>query len=165
MKTEKIKKGCGIALTILIIIIIGFFWMIKEAFGPTYKTVEIEKPFGKLICTEQYTADMADVFYDVDFKLLKENLDTLYLGNGIYNEDNWYEKIKLIKIEDWYGIVTAYSSHAKIGLTNEKNKEHINIVFNPLELQNNSSMERNARDGIQIYPTRKANTKCICGTF
>lgn len=138
MKSEKIKKGCGITLIVLIILIIGFFWMIKQAFGPSYKTVEIEKPLGKLICKEQYTADMADVFYDVDFKLVKKNLDSLYLGNGIYNEDNWAEKIELVKIQDWYGILTAYSSHAKIGLTNEKNKEHINIVFNPLELKNDS---------------------------
>ena len=56
--------------------------MIKEAFGPTFKTVEIEKPLGKLICKEQYTADMADVFYDVNFKLINMKMDTIYLGNG-----------------------------------------------------------------------------------
>lgn len=138
MKSKNIKKGCGITSIILILFIVGLFWMFKQAFGPTYKTVEIEKPLGKLICKEKYTADMADVSYDIDFKLIDKNLDTIYLGNGIYNDDDWSKKIELIKINDWYGIITNYYSHAKIGVAKKQNNERLNIVFNPLELKNDS---------------------------
>lgn len=152
MNLKKIKKGCGIIFIAISVLLIGFIWMIKEAFGPTFKTVEIEKPLGKLVCTEQYTADMAGVLYDVDFKLINKNLDTLYLGNGIYNSDDWSKSIELIKIKDWYGIMTNYTSYAKIGITNKQDKEHLNLVFSPLELKEDTIWKKtNTENPAWVY--------------
>jgi hypothetical protein len=101
MKTEKIKKGCGIALIILIIIIIGLFWMVRTAFGPTFRTVKIDNPVGKLICEEEYNADMAAVFYDVDFKLETGEKQIIDLGKLYFQKEDWQTEfdLKLVLFE------------------------------------------------------------------
>jgi len=51
MKTKTIKKGCGIILIILIVLIIGFVWAFDEAFGEDKYSVTIEQNIGgKLFC-------------------------------------------------------------------------------------------------------------------
>ena len=146
-KEEKELISINITPLIDIVFLLLVFFMLATSFIQkstievnlsSGKTVEIEKPLGKLICKEKYTADMAEVSYDIDFKLIDKNLDTIYLGNGIYNDDDWSKKIELIKINDWYGIITNYYSHAKIGVAKKQNNERLNIVFNPLELKNDS---------------------------
>jgi len=52
--------------------------MLKSAFGPIEREVILElNDNGILLCEETYNADLADVFYDVKFKLISnENLST-----------------------------------------------------------------------------------------
>ena len=138
MKQTKFKKGCALGIIVSILMFFGIKWMIKEAFSTTYKTFTIDKSFGKLIVEEAYGADMAQEFYDVSFKLILKDNDTLNLGNGIYHNDSWRDKIELIKIDNWYGIITNYSSHAKIGFNNIIDNELINFNFTLNELRNDS---------------------------
>lgn len=76
------KTGClvGIIAGILILIfsVVGLKWMLKSAFGPIEREVILElNDNGILLCEETYNADLADVFYDVKFKLISnENLST-----------------------------------------------------------------------------------------
>ncbi|WP_446050114.1 hypothetical protein [Zobellia laminariae] len=125
MKAEKIKKGCGIALIIVIIIIIGLFWMIKTAFGPTVRTIEIDNPVGKLICEEEYNADMAAVFYDVDFKLETAEKELIDLGKLYFQREDWQTEFELKENEDWYYLSSNQSSIHDLILTDKISQENL----------------------------------------
>lgn len=128
MNTEKIKKGCGIALISLIIIIIGFFWLVKTAFGPTFKTVEINNPVGKLICEEEYNADLAGVFYDVDFKLETKVKQQINLGKLYFQKEDWQTEFELKENENWYYLSSNKSGIYDLILTDKISQE--NLSFN-----------------------------------
>lgn len=125
MKAEKIKKGCGIALIIVIIIIIGLFWMIKTGFGPTVRTIEIDNPVGKLICEEEYNADMAAVFYDVDFKLETAEKELIDLGKLYFQREDWQTEFELKENEDWYYLSSNQSSIHDLILTDKISQENL----------------------------------------
>ena len=129
MKIEKIKKGCGIALIILIIIIIGFFWMIKTAFGQTFRTVEIDNQFGKLLCKEEYNADMAGVFYDVDFKLETKEKQLINLGKLYFQREDWQTEFELKQNENWFYLSSNQSNIYNLVLTDKISQEslHFNL--------------------------------------
>ena len=86
MKSKNIKKGCGITSIILILFIVGFFWMFKQAFGPTYKTVEIEKPLGKLICKALNKKSPINLIYEMFLDHNGEKISKSK-GNGISVEE------------------------------------------------------------------------------
>lgn len=131
MKTEKIKKGCGITLIILIIIIIGFFWMVKTAFGPSFKTINVDHSIGKLICEEEYNADMAAVFYDVEFKLESKDKQLINLGKLYFQREDWQTEFELKENENWYYLSSNHSNIYDLILTNKSSKE--NLSFNVKE--------------------------------
>jgi hypothetical protein len=137
MKTEKIKKGCGIILIILIIIIIGFFWMIRTAFGPSFKTMEIENKLGKLICEEEYNADMAAVFYDVKFELENKENKLIDLGKLYFQREDWQTKFELQENENWYYLSSNESSIYDLILTNKVSKEKFNFNLKRSQPKNN----------------------------
>lgn len=138
MKTEKIKKGCGIALIILIILIIGFFWMIKTAFGPTYRTVEIENSLGKLICEEEYNADMAAVFYDVEFKLKSKDERLINLGKLFFQREDWQTEFELKENDNWYYLTSNQSNIYDLVLTNKITQENFSFDLESSHPKNKS---------------------------
>lgn len=96
--------------------------------------MEIDTSLGRLIYRERYDADLAAVFYDVNFYLVTSDADTLDLGNGRYHENDWTNQIKVLKIGEWHCISTHDSSHAKIGLA-RKHAPPASFTFSPLDLR------------------------------
>jgi len=127
-----LKKGCLIVLGIMVILTISFLfgakWFIKEAFGTKYKTVEIENSIGKLICEEEYNADMAAVFYDVDFKLETNEKQLIDLGKLHFQRENWQKEFELNENENWYYLSSNQSRIYDLILTNKSSNE--NLSFN-----------------------------------
>lgn len=81
---------------------IGASWVVTEAFGPKYRTVEIEMSNNRtLICEETYNADFAAVFYDVKFTLKDKRKNLIELGKATFTQDNWEENFELLEIGDW----------------------------------------------------------------
>ena len=144
IKKKTLKKGCLITLGILFLLIIGILfganWFLKEAFGPTYRTVEVELNNNRiLVCDETYNADFAAVFYDVKFKLKSDNDKLIELGQTTFSTENWEKEIKLIEIEDWILLsVNNENSYYKLLLTNIKRKINSSRTFSPLELYNDT---------------------------
>jgi hypothetical protein len=136
MKTEKIKKGCGITLIILIIIIIGFFWMFRTAFGPTFRTVKIDNPVGKLICEEEYNADMAAVFYDVDFKLETGEKQIIDLGKLYFQKEDWQTEFDLKENENWYYLSSNHSNIYDLVLTDKISQENFSFDMKSSQPEN-----------------------------
>jgi len=102
MKIEKIKKGCGIGLIILIVLIIGFFWAFNEAFGEDKYSVTIEQNIGgKLICDVTYSADLQSWYYFIDYKYVNQKGKTFDFGKGLYQGTEWNENDQLYKYKNW----------------------------------------------------------------
>jgi len=136
------KTGClvGIITGILILVfsVIGLNWMIKSAFGPIEREVVLElNNDEKLLCKEIYNADLADVFYDVNFKLINKGNDTLDFGRGTFPNNEWAEFIELKKIGEWLVIPVNGSGYSKLLMSNPVKYQKKEIEFSPIELKNN----------------------------
>lgn len=102
MKTKTIKKGCGITLIILIVLIIGFFWALTEAFGEDKYSVTIEQNIGgKLICNVTYSADLQSWYYFIDYKYVNQTGETFDFGKGLYQGIEWDENDQLFEFKNW----------------------------------------------------------------
>lgn len=146
---KKWIKRIGITLLVLAV---GFFilliWLFQEAFGTKKKTVTIQLDKGsRLICKETYMADMAAVFYDVDFILEKANGDTLYLGEVTFNTEEWQKRVHYRDLSDWH-ILYANSNFS---ITNQKSKNRLDTLFSPLELRYDS-LWKQKHDDIPSWP-------------
>ncbi|MEZ4777056.1 MAG: hypothetical protein R3D00_28025 [Bacteroidia bacterium] len=112
-------------------------WILRGAFGPIYRTVEIEVNNDKtIICKETYSADFAGVFYDVDFTLKEKNKEDINLGQVTFSNENWDEGLTLneIKIGDWIVLPIEQGSRSIILMTNQKLKIFKDTTFSPLYL-------------------------------
>ena len=138
MKIGNIKKGCGIALIILIIIVIGFIWTVKTAFSPSFRTVEIDNPIGKLICEEEYNADMAAVFYDVDFKLETKDKQPIYLGKLFFQREDWQSQFELKENESWYYLSSNQSNIYDLVLTDKISQENLSFDLKSSQPKNSN---------------------------
>ncbi|MEY8847370.1 hypothetical protein AB9K26_01025 [Psychroserpens sp. XS_ASV72] len=102
MKTRTIKKGCGIILIILIVLIIGFFWAFNEAFGEKKYSVTIEQNIGgKLICDVTYSADLQSWYYFIDYKYENPKGEIFDFGKGLYQGVEWNENDQLFEFKNW----------------------------------------------------------------
>tara|TARA_B110000211_G_scaffold229393_1_gene287097 strand:+ start:643 stop:1260 length:618 start_codon:yes stop_codon:yes gene_type:complete len=144
MKTEKIKKGCGIAIITLIIIIVGVFCMVRTAFGPTFRTVKIDNPVGQLICEEEYNADMAAVFYDVDFKLENGEKQIIDLGKLYFQKEDWIKEFELKENENWYYLSSNNSNIYDLILTDKISEENFSF-----------DMKSNQPENKELWKTEK----------
>ncbi|MBD1434962.1 hypothetical protein H8B06_19230 [Sphingobacterium sp. DN00404] len=153
MNSMTLKKGCAIIIILCTLLILSFYWIVLEAFGTKIRTVEIDKPLGKLICRERYDADLAAIFYDIDFKLVTHNGDTLCLGSALYHENDWADHIQLIKIEDTYCISAHDATYAKICLADKCHKANVSFTFSSLDL-GNDTLWRKSNEEIPawVYP-------------
>jgi len=118
-----------------LIIISGF----KSTFGTTITNINIElENNNTLICEERYSADLADVFYEINFTLRTNNSEIFELGNGLYHTKNWSENIALHELDNWYILETEYDLVSKLLLTNKNTNLSLEHLFSPLELKNDS---------------------------
>lgn len=129
-----------IVLTVLVLVLVFFiaaYFLIKEAFGPKYRTVNILIDKNKtLVGHETYNADFAAVFYAVNFEIRFDNSkDTFKLGNGTFSEENWDKNIKLYETGNWLILPVNDNSFSKLLLKNKVNRQNIDTIFSPLELR------------------------------
>ena len=102
------KKGCLISLIVGISLIALFIYGMLHAFDPEYETVEIKQNIGgKLICESVYNADHHSWQYDVNYKYLLENGDSINLGYGGYYGREWDKDEQLIKKDNWLILKTG----------------------------------------------------------
>ena len=135
-----LKKGCLLTFGIIILLVVGLLfgakWYLTEAFGSKYKTIEIELSNERtLICDEKYSADMADVFYDVNFMLIENNKDPLEFGRACFSKENWSERIELIELGDWLIMPINQKNYFKVLMNNRTLNIHKDTAFSPLELR------------------------------
>ncbi len=129
-----------IVLLVLVVIIIGCSeWILKNAFGPKYKTVEIKvNETITLKCEETYNADLSAIFYDVDFTLKGENNQTIKLGRGSFNDENWAKDIHLHTLADWVILLVSENSYTKILSVNKVYNNQKDTILSPHHLRYDS---------------------------
>ena len=136
------KKGCFITLGVLVLLIVGLIlgtkWYLKEAFGPTYRILEIDSSIGKLICEEEYNADMAAVFYDVDFKLETKDKQPIYLGKLFFQREDWQSQFELKENEKWYYLSSNKSNIYDLVLTDKISQENLSFDLESSHPKNKS---------------------------
>jgi hypothetical protein len=77
-------------------------------FGPEYETVEIEQKIGgKLICESVYNADHHSWQYNVDYKYIDNEGDTLDFKYGGYYGREWEKNEQIQKYNDWLILKTG----------------------------------------------------------
>jgi hypothetical protein len=131
-----------IAVTLIILIVVFLLvasWFLKEAFGPKHKTVTIQLNRDSFLkCREAYNADMAAVFYDVDFTLINKGNDTTDLGSATFLVHNWKKNIRLYNVADWFILPVKDMSHSKLLIKNKRLDITADTVLSPLELRYDS---------------------------
>ena len=148
-------KGCltsfYIFLVLLVVFAVAFMWIVKAAFGPSHETVSIDLGRDKtLVGEETFNADFAAVFYDVDLKLVTQNLDTFKFGRTTFHDENWHRSLRLDTVGNWFVLPVKESSYSKLLLANRANKESQDTTFSPMELRNDS-LWRAKHDEIPVY--------------
>lgn len=121
--------------------------MFKQAFGPieSSRVIKIDDNYI-LHCKETYNADMAAVFYDVDFTLTSINGISKKLGSGTFSHENWYKKIHLFKFPNWFILAVNESNYAKLLLANRNSTLTIDTTFSPLDLRYDSLWKNMYKD-------------------
>jgi hypothetical protein len=133
---KRIFKILLIVVLVILGLLLGAKWILKEAFGPKYRTVEIElNNDRKLVCEETYNADLAAVFYDVDFILKDKNKEDINLGQASFSNENWDKKIKLVESGDWIILPIDQGAYSKVLMSNDRLKILKDTTFSPLELR------------------------------
>lgn len=155
-------KRIGIALLVLIAgVTIGAMWIVKEAFGPKHKTVTINlDDENTLICQETYTADMAAVFYDVDFTLQNRHKKSVKLGSATFPSEDWQKDIQFYTFNHWHILSAREHRYAKLLMANPLLNKQTDTVFSPLELRYDSLWKTTTEDiPSWLYPgTSKLDT-------
>ncbi|HYF01761.1 MAG TPA: hypothetical protein VEC36_00165 [Patescibacteria group bacterium] len=114
-------------------------WVLKDAFGPKSRTVEIKIDESiTLKCIETYKADIHDVFYDVDFTLEDKTSRTLKLGSGIFEDEHWAKHINLHTIADWLVLPVNEFPYVKFLMTNKLSTIKKDTILSPHNLRHDS---------------------------
>ena len=132
-------KRIGIVLVILVVVLfIGVSWIFREAFGPKYRTVRIKLDNERiLVGNETYNADLAAVFYDVNFTMETKETGIYKLGWGTFSDEHWDKSIDLYDIANWI-VLPIRGNPLKILLTEKTTKVNIDTIFNPVDLRYDS---------------------------
>jgi hypothetical protein len=139
IKKNHMSKTIKIFL-IIVISLIGLIFFVnyiyRQAFGPTSRTLEIELNDKMVLsCKETYMADLAAVFYDVDFSLLEKNKSITHIGSASFTNQDWVNDIKLKEIENWIILPVKHMSNAKLLMVDLKSKNRIDTIFSTQELR------------------------------
>jgi hypothetical protein len=130
----------------LAIVIVGGLWFLKQAFGPLERTVEIAMTDTQtLVCKEIYNADLAAIFYDVDFKL--KNTDKIInLGQATFSDDQWDKKIKLDSVNNCYVLYFYEDSYLRLLIGNKMTSFNVDTTLVPLYLKRDKTWRIDNRD-------------------
>ncbi|WP_299064277.1 hypothetical protein [uncultured Polaribacter sp.] len=127
-----------VLISIFLFVIKSFFSSIETSFGPTFRTIEIENPLGKIICIEEYNADLADVFYDIEFNLETSDNNIINLGKLYFQgEENWQNEFELKESENWYYLSSNESNIYDLILINKASKENFSLNLKRSQPKNN----------------------------
>lgn len=128
----------GTFITLFVLFIVGLY-VFKQAFGPieSSRIIIVDENY-KLDCKETYNADMAAVFYDVDFTLTSKNGVSKKVGSGTFSNENWYKNIHLFTLPNWFILPVGESNYAKLLLANRNSTLTIDTTFSPLDLRYDS---------------------------
>jgi hypothetical protein len=133
---KSIKSIVVILIALAAIFLIAFRFLIKEAFGPKYRQVSIILEDDRtLIGKETYNADMAAVFYDVDFYLKTNKAGVYNLGAGTFLDEDWSRHIKVYDLGDWIILPVRNGSYSKILITNKSSHLNIDTILSPQNLR------------------------------
>lgn len=133
---NRIKRMVIVLVILIAILFIAFRFLMKEAFGPKYRQVNIILDNGAtLIGKETYNADLAAVFYDVDFELKTNNSEVYKLGSGTFIDENWSKRIRIYEIANWMILPVQNGSYLKILLTNKLSRLNIDTILSPQNLR------------------------------
>tara|TARA_R110000868_G_scaffold359462_2_gene621365 strand:- start:1013 stop:1639 length:627 start_codon:yes stop_codon:yes gene_type:complete len=163
MKTRTIKKGCGIALIILIVLIIGFFWALNEAFGEDKYSVTIEQNIGgKLICDVTYSADLQSWYYFIDYKYVNPKGETFDFGKGLYQGVEWNENDQLFKFKKWTVLPTEtdFGSIKIISFDLNSNKKS-DFIIEPHSIQEDSIWKSKNIESVLMWSPSKVEIDTI----
>ncbi len=159
IKHSRIFKVSLIVLSIIVsvLLISAFFFklIIKEAFGP--KVSEITIPLNNnsnLECKQTYNADLAAVFYDIDFSLVESTGDPIYLGKSTFSTDKWQNFCKISFLRNWIILqISEPGSYAEIFTYNRNSSSRKDTIFSPHELKNDSLWSKlNLEQPAWVYP-------------
>ena len=79
-----------------------------SGFGPEYDSATIDQKIGgKLFCKSVYNADQHSWQYDVKYKYLPINGDTIDMGHGGYYGRKWNKDEQLIQVDNWLILKTG----------------------------------------------------------
>jgi len=99
---SKFAKIILIVFIIITCLIIAFFLIIREAFGPKHRTVKIQIDNNTiLICEETYNGDFAGEFYDIDLFLKSDNHETINIGSTTFYDANWEDNFPKYRMGKW----------------------------------------------------------------
>ena len=105
---RKIGLAIFISTTVLLTIYSIKFFINGAGFGNIYETVEIKQDIGgKLICNS-VLLDIRAWEYDVDYKYININGDTLDFKYGVYKLRVWKKDEQIKKYNDWLILKTGY---------------------------------------------------------
>jgi len=114
LKTKgKTQKKIGIAIfsiiTLAMILLVVKILISPSGFGPEYDTALIDQKIGgKLFCKSVYNADIHSWQFNVDYKYIPVNGDTIDMGSGGYYGREWNKDEQLIKLDNWLILKSGY---------------------------------------------------------
>ncbi|AFU69393.1 hypothetical protein P700755_002646 [Psychroflexus torquis ATCC 700755] len=138
----KIYKYGGLTFfsltTIGMIVLVINIIISPSGFGPEYESIEIKQNIGgKLLCESVYNADLHSWQYDVTYKYLMENGDSINLGYGGYYGRQWDKNEQLIKQDNWLILKTgSFHGSDRIILKNTKTDSTIIYDINNQFIEN-----------------------------
>ncbi len=137
-----IYRNIGIIIIIVIIIFIGGKLIFgPSGFGPEYDSAVIKQKIGgKLLCNSVFTADLHSWVYDVSYKYINTNGDTIDLSRGSYCGREWNKDEQIRKYNSWLILVTG-ASHGSERLILKNIESDSTLVFNI----NNEFIENNSQ--------------------
>lgn len=135
----KLLKVLAVFIVIIGVFLIGAYLVVREAFGPKYSTIRIDLgDTGYLVADEMYIADMAEVYYVVDFTLEVNDSLIYNLGRATFLDENWAKSVRLYYAADWIILPANDEGNAKILLTNKATGINTDSVFTSQDLRYDS---------------------------
>ncbi|WNB17763.1 hypothetical protein [Marivirga arenosa] len=147
-------KALGIGAITLVLLVIGFFWMLRQAFGPIERSGELELSDElTLQYQEMYNADFADVFYDVTFELPNSKGELFEIGRATFNNENWESEVQFVESNNCLiFIVQDIGSLAKVIVVNPERTFSIERTFDPQKLRDDPIWQAgNFENPVHLY--------------
>jgi hypothetical protein len=134
------KKGCLIAILVLVGLAALFIYGLSTAFDPEYDKAEIKQSIGgTLICNSVYNADHHSWQYDVSYKYKIDNDSLVDIGSGTYYGREWNKDEQLIKYKNLIILKTGgWIGTDKVIIGDFKTKQWKEYEFTPENIEKDS---------------------------